>query len=282
MKKILLLLIMIRFLLDSQAQPFIDIVSVKYMYSPDAGIINRNKENHTLSYFNASLNLPLPFRPIRGIVMISPFYEEWNTSLTNDPNLLSRHQNYVLALSFVDTVAHHKWRYAITPIIRMKDFSEDGTGHAQLGVAGLAIFSTNRNLTWKFGCYFNRDYFGNFFMPLFGIDWWINKRDKLFGILPGNLTFEHMAGERLYFGTSFRAITNSYRDIGEQYFRVDENQLGLFADVYFTKNIVLNTEIGHSLYRKFRVGQKNVFESDLAVNDNFYVRLMLAYRIRYY
>ena len=95
------------------------------MHSPDAGLINRNKQNNTLSYFNASLNLPLPCRPIRGIVLISPFYEEWNMSLTNAPNVLSKHQAFVLALSFVDTAAHHKWKYAITPIIRMKDFSED-------------------------------------------------------------------------------------------------------------------------------------------------------------
>lgn len=281
MKKILLLFIMIKSLPDSQAQPYIDIASVKFMNSPDAGIINRNKQNYILSYFNASLNLPLPFRPIRGIVLLSPFYEEWNTSLSNAPNVVSKHQGFVLALSFVDTVPHHKWRYAITPIIRLKDFSEDGTSSAQWGVAGLAIFSQNRDLFWKFGCYFNRDYFGNFFMPLLGIDWWINKRNKLFGILPGNLTFEHKAGLQLYYGITFRAITNSYRDIGEGYFKVDDNQLSFFTDIYLAKSIVLNTEIGHSVFRKLTLGEKNVFRNDLSVNDNLYFKVSLNIRHRF-
>lgn len=281
MKNKICLLITIFCITGLQAQPYLDIASVKYMHSPDAGIVNRNKQNITLSYFNTSLNLPLAFRQIRGIVMISPFYEEWNKSLTNAPNVLSKHQAFVLALSFVDTAASHKWRYAITPIIRMKDFSEDGTSSVQLGVAGLAIFSENRDLTWKFGCYFNRDYFGNFFMPLLGIDWWINNKNKLFGILPGNLTFEHKAGRQLYYGITFRAITNSYRDTGERYFKVEDNQLSFFTDIYLSKTVVLNTETGHSVFRKLTVGEKNVFSNDLGVNDNLYFKVSLNIRHRF-
>ena len=282
MKNTFLLLIIFLSHAGLRAQPYLDIVSVNYMHSPDAGIINRNKQNHTLGYFNTSLNVPMPCKSIRGIVMVSPFYEEWNLSWTSTLNILAKHRNFALALSFVDTTMHHKWRYAVTPIIRMKDFSEDGTSSAQLGVAVLAIFSASRALTWKFGFYFNNDYFGNYFVPLLGFDWWINNRDKLFGILPGNMTFEHKINKLMYYGITFNAITNSYRDQGHQYFRVDDNQLGIFGDVYFTKNIVLNTVIGNSLFRKLRTGEKNVFENDLLVNDNFYIRLMLAYRIRFY
>ena len=281
MKKTILLLTGCLCIAALKAQPYLDAVNIKYMNSPDAGIINRNKNNHTLTYSNISINAPLACKPIHGIVLVSPFYEQWNTSIPGATNTLTKHQNFALALSFVDTVSTHPWRYAIMPIIRMKDFSEDGTSPAQLGVAGLAIFQQNKSLTWKFGFYLNQDYFGNYFVPLLGFDWWINDRDKLFGILPGNMTFEHKATKSLYYGITFNAVTNSYRDQGNQYFRVDDNQLGIFADAYLTQNIVLNTEIGHSLYRKLRTGEKNVFENDLAVTDNFYIRLMLAYRIRF-
>lgn len=282
MRKIIYFLITCNCITELRAQPYLDVVNIKYMSSPDAGIINRNKNNHTITYSNISINAPLPCKPIHGIVLISPFYEQWNTSIPSAAAVLNTHQNFALALSFVDTVSTHTWRYAITPIIRMKNFSKDGTSPAQLGVAGLAIFQKNKSLTWKFGFYLNNDYFGNYFMPLLGFDWWINNRDKLFGILPGNMTFEHKINKSLYYGITFNAITNSYRELGNQYFRVDDNQLGFFGDIYFTKNIVLNTEIGHSIYRKLRTGEKNVFENDLAVNDNFYIRLKLAYRIRIY
>ena len=280
MKKTILLILTSSSIAGLQAQPYLDIIQTKYRHSPDAGIFNRNKNTHTLTYSNISINAPLACKPIHGIVLVSPFYEQWNTSISSAA--LNTHQNFALALSFVDTVSTHTWRYAIAPIIRMKDFSKDGTSPAQLGVAGLAIFQKVKFLTWKFGFYFNNDYFGNYFVPLLGFDWWINNRDKLFGILPGNMTFEHKVNKLLYYGITFNAITNSYRDQANQYFRVDDNQLGIFGDVYFTKNIVVNTEIGHSLFRKLRIGEKNVFENDLAVNDNFYIRLMLAYRVRFY
>lgn len=282
MKKIILLLIACSCIAVLKAQPYLDAINIKYMSSPNAGIINRNKNNHTLTYSNISINAPLACKPIHGIVVISPFYEQWNTSIPGVTNPLTQHQNFALALSFVDTVSTNRWRYAITPIIRMKDFPKDGTSPAQLGVAGLAIFQKNKSLTWKLGCYFNNDYFGNFFMPLLGIDWRINQKNTLFGVLPGNLTFEHKVNKILYYGITFKAITNSYRDEGNRYFRVDDNQLGIFLDAYLTKNIVLNTELGHSLFRELKTGEKNVFKNDLNVNDNFYIKFGLAYRIRFY
>jgi len=281
MKKIFFICITLLIVSEGYSQPYLDVFSVKYMHSPDAGIINRNKNRDILNYSNISINSPFAFKPVHGILLISPFYEKWNTSISGVTNALPKHQNFALSLSFVDTASSHKWRYAFTPIIRMKDFSKD-TGPAQLGFAGLAIFQKNKSLTYKFGFYFNKDYFGNFFMPLLGIDWWINNKNKLFGILPGNMSFEHKVSKQLYYGIAFKAITNSYHDKGNQYFRVDDNQLGIFADAYLTKNIVLSTELGHSLFRKLSAGEKNVFKNDLAVNDNCYIRFGLAYRVRFF
>ncbi|HQW85048.1 MAG TPA: hypothetical protein PK987_11320, partial [Ferruginibacter sp.] len=62
---------------------------------------------------------------------------------------------------------------------------------------------------------------------------------------------------------------------------IDENQLGLYLDAYLSKSIVLNMEVGHSLFRKVRTGVKDVFISDAGVNDNFYFRISLAYRVRF-
>ena len=76
-------------------------------------------------------------------------------------------------------------------------------------------------------------------MPLAGIDWKINARNNLFGILPGNLTYEHKINEHFYYGANFRAITNSYAK-SNGYWLIDENQLGLHLDTYLTKNLVLN------------------------------------------
>ncbi|MBK8521472.1 MAG: hypothetical protein IPL54_11610 [Chitinophagaceae bacterium] len=125
----------------------------------------------------------------------------------------------------------------------------------QVGGAFIISNTRNENLTWKLGIYVNNELFGLFVMPLSGIDWRINARNNLFGILPGNLTYEHKINDHFYYGANFRAITNSYAK-SNSYWRIDENQLGLYLDTYFNKNLVLNIEAGHSLFRKIRTGEK--------------------------
>ena len=60
-----------------------------------------------------------------------------------------------------------------------------------------------------------------------------------------------------YYGANFRAITNSYKKT-QGYWRIDENQLGLYLDTYLSKNLVFNVEAGHSIYRKIRTGIKGI------------------------
>ena len=98
MKKITLLLIACSCIAALKAQPYLDAINIKYMSSPDAGIINRNKNNHTLTYSNISINAPLACKPIHGIIVISPFYEQWNTSIPSAAAVLNTHQNFFLHL----------------------------------------------------------------------------------------------------------------------------------------------------------------------------------------
>jgi hypothetical protein len=141
----------------------------------------------------------------------------------------------------------------------MNDSSINKKTKMQIGGAFVLNNKRNDNLTWKLGLYVNND---------------------LFGVLPGNLTYEHKINEHFYYGANFRAITNSYGNTNG-YWRIDENQLGIYLDTYFNKNFVLNIEAGHSLLRKIRTGAKDVFKFDANVNDNFYAKASFAYRVRF-
>jgi hypothetical protein len=280
MKKTIITTSLLIFLYALNAQPYLDIVNVKYMQSPDYGLFNQSNNKEKLAYLNTSFNIPVKCKPINGIVIINPFFEQWDTEISNISNPVSHFQNIAMSVTFLDTVSTHKIRLAISPIVRMENFSKDGTGSAQLGVAGLAIFHSKK-VNYKVGFYINGEYFNDFFVPLFGIDWNISKKDKLFGILPGSLTYEHRIANGFYWGAAFRSITNSYRELENNYFRVNDNQLGIYTDFNIAKQIVLTAEAGHSFFRKLIIGQKNVFTNDLKVNDNMYFRLSIAYRIRF-
>lgn len=184
-----------------------------------------------------------------------------------------------LAVSFLKTLKNEDWSVASSIIVRRNGYKVNIPDNWQAGGAVLVIFKANETLKYKLGVYANKEFFGVFIMPLLGIDWRISKKTNLFGVLPGNLTLEHKLGKKLYTGASFRAITTSYRlDTG--YWRINENRLGIFADYYLIKNVVLNAEAGHSVLRKLKTGGENTVETNWAANDNFYYKIGLAYRIR--
>lgn len=266
------------FSMKVSAQPFLDIAKLKYTSSPNTGLINQNKNNVKLRYFSVETNLPVQFKNNKDALIFSPFFETWSAQVNK--NKWQRYYSVALPVSLSKTIPYTKWAVLLTGIVRMNDSSIGKKTNLQVGGAFILSKKRNENLTWKLGLYINNELFGVFVMPLAGIDWRIDQRNNLFGVLPGNLTYEHKISDHFYWGANFRAITNSYRNTAG-YWRVDENQLGLYLDTYFSKNLVLNIEAGHSLFRKIRTGIKHVVKYDADVNDNLYVKAVFAYRVRF-
>ena len=138
-------------------------------------------------------------------------------------------------------------------------------------------------LKYKFGVYVNSEFFGIFIIPLAGIDWRIDSRNNLFGVLPGRLTFEHQLNTHFYTGGTFRAITNSYMlNNSSRYIRIDDNQLSGFLDCYLSKHVVLTGEAGYGILRKLRSGNKGNKHYDIDYNwgDGVFVKVSASYRVR--
>ena len=263
---------------ETKAQPFLDIAKLKYSNSPNTGLLNQNKNDVKLRYFSFETNLPIQFNNKKDALIFSPFFENWYSQINN-----TRRQNYysvALPVTLSKTIPYTKWAVLLTGIVRMNDSSINRKTKMQVGGAFIVSNKRNENLTWKLGIYVNNELFSVFVIPLAGIDWRINKRNILFGVLPGNLTYEHKINEHFYYGANFRAITNSYGK-NNGYWRIDENQLGVYLDTYLTKNFVFNFEAGHSLFRKIRTGEKQVSKTDAKVNDNLYFKASLVYRVRF-
>ena len=263
---------------ELMAQPYLDIVNLKYSNSPNTGLINQNKNDVTIQYYGIGTNLPIQFKNKKDAVIFSPFFETWSSKINN-----TNSQNYysvALPVSLSKTIPYTKWSILLTGIVRMNDSSINRKTKLQIGGAFIVSNKRSENFTWKLGLYINNELFGLFVIPLAGIDWKINERNNLFGVLPGNLTYEHKINDHFYYGANFRAITNSYAK-SNGYWRIDENQLGLYLDTYFNKNLVLNMEAGHSLFRKIRTGIKGISKLDEKVNDNFYFKISFLYRVRF-
>ena len=174
------------------------------------------------------------------------------------------------------------WSLTVTAIPRFNSEGLKFEKSFQIGAVLLAEYKKKKNLKYKFGVYVNREFFGTFVMPLAGIDWKIDERNNLFGVLPGKLTYEHKINNNFYTGATFRALTNSYKLSNGNYLRIDDNQLSGYIDCYATKHIVFTGEAGYGIMRKLRSGNgynKNYF-TDHNWGDGLFVKLCAAFRIR--
>lgn len=264
-----------------KGQPYVDVVNTRFTASPDTRLIFPVSRPTALNYFNFSTTLPLFLKNKKDAIILSPYYEQWFSQIRGNDSLQSRHQGMILPVSLLYNIPSSRWGLLLTPIVRINSYDMGQLKKWQFGGALIASFkTTSRVLTYKFGIYLNGEFFGLFFMPLLGIDWQINTKTNLFGVLPGSLTLEKKLSDSWYWGACFRAITNSYADPAQRYFRIDENQLGVFADFYCNKHIVANLEAGHSVLRLLRTGVKNAGRTDLEAGDNAYIKFSLAYRLR--
>jgi hypothetical protein len=274
------------------AQPYIDLAQARYTNSPDAGIHSKDKINNNYQYYNINVNLPFIFKKDSSMIVISPFVESWliNIATSTDMGMPDKLQSFAFPVNYIKPLSSH-WTATIALMPRWNGYDSHVFDNSSFQMGGYAFagFKKNDHLEYKFGLYYNSEFSGPFLIPVAGIDWQINKKNTLFGILPIGLTYEHAVTKKFYYGAQFRAITNSYQagyhenSSLPKYVRIDENQLGLYADIYLAKKIVLTTEFGHSLFRKIRFGEidsKTRYYNNDKVNDNIYVTATLSYRIR--
>ena len=263
-------------------QPYVDIVNIRTVQSPDAGLLRRKHDANHFQYFNASLTLPIQFKKSGLIVVVSPFAENWQIKLPVKTDYYFP-TGVGLPISFLVPIRKTKWLINGTFIVRNNAEKMNLPQAWQKGGLMLANYKVNSRLTVKAGLYYNREAFGNFFMPLAGLEYKVDSTLQMWGTLPGSFIVEKKLKPRWYAGLSFKAVTNSYQLFNRKFIQINDNQLSFFSDFYLSKNIVLNAEAGHSILRRIRLGNTGGFKNYTyyqKINDNYLFRLSVAYRIR--
>jgi hypothetical protein len=264
----------------SSAQPYIDMFNIAYFNSPNTGTPSKGKNQTRLDYFSIYTTIPIQFGKNKDAIILSPFFERWNAQVQNISGYSNYYYGVVLPVTYMKNIPNSKWTLLTTAIVRMNDAEINSNGQWQFGGAFVAARHVNAKLTYKLGFYMNSEFFGLFFVPLVGIDWRINDKTNLFGVLPASLTLERKLNKHFFTGAVVRTFTNSYYDAGPNYMRVDENQLGLFLDYYPTNRLLLNVEVGHSILRKLRGGTWHNIHDNWNADNNMYFKFAIAYRFR--
>ena len=262
--------------LQASGQPYFEPVSISGAYFPKGDPQPAQGEK---VFF---LNLAVPLKLAEGTLLVfSPFQEYRNSNRAEDvwfPDFLST----AIPVSLLKYLNDSVWLLNVTVINRWNQTETEYQKQTwQFGGAVINTIKVDESLKLKFGIYFNREFFSEFFVPLAGLEWRICENLQLFGTLPNNMKMEYRLNPNLYAGAVFRSITNSYRNLNEQggYYKHTDNQTGIFADVLLTGKLVMTLEAGHTLLKTTKSRVPDAFYE--RKTDSFYLRAGFSYRIRF-
>lgn len=258
----------------ASCQPYFDAAGFSGWYLPAGKADERPAETHMMLF----VSIPFDLNKNDKIV-ISPWHE--NRYLKDEyPNESLFLKGTGLPITYLHNSPDSLWSYTATFIGRMN--SSDFRFDSDVFQAGGAVIGSLRikpGLYVKLGLYGNNEFFGFTFIPLAGIDWKINDRLNLFGIVPNVVKLEYKFNKKFYGGIQYRSLKNSYKNHGEAgYYKLEDNHLGIYADFYLQKNVVFMLDAGHTFLRLMKNRAGTDFQG--FDNDGFIFKAGLFYRIR--
>src|SRR5687768_5884057 len=142
MKKILLLLFLIPFALH--AQPFLDVASVYFQYSPS----DKPSHNNTVYTELGSVSLTVPLKVDSHYFVISPTYESFN--MTFPGSFIDRQFHIgILPLTWLHHWKGTKWKTALAFIPRFSSTLDDGISYRDIQYGGAILNSIEKKETLK-------------------------------------------------------------------------------------------------------------------------------------
>lgn len=233
------------------SQPYVDIVSFNCQTFSSTYKDNTKWKNKTDDYF---LNFFLPKEFKNGNTLLIRLNSEMiSSTFTPDSSYTSKLYNVSMPLGFQFLSKNKKWKTVLITIPKIASDLKDviDKNDCQLGGIFLENYVHSEKLKIKAGLYYNREAFGNFFMPLVGLDWKVSDRLNLYGILPTSYKVEYaFVKNKLFAGVNFRSLTRSFRLSKAQnldYVRYNEIQLKLFVDYFIYKKVLIFGELGYSV-----------------------------------
>jgi hypothetical protein len=288
--KIFIVSFLLSYQLPCLSQPYIDILNIKGQKFRSSAYQNDSQQKQKINEMEGNLFIPLVMKKNDAIVTGGRFdiYDISNNRLTGSI------YSILLQVGYISNPVNGNWNALFMLLPKIASSSNNKIFHndMQLGGVVLITYKKTDRLKYKAGIYYNREFFGNFFIPLIGIDYRISNKVNLFGVMPSNLALEVKLSNKIYSGFSYSSITSSYRAVFENqktYIRNGDrfwghNQFKYFFIYSLYKKVTVFSEAGLTYGRKFELYNSNhrKIQNELYTKsyDGPFINAGLAYRVR--
>jgi len=242
--------------LRSYSQNSIDLANVYYRTSP-LNSVQDSAHSYNLNTVAVDLKLPLVIND-NNVALVGVDYQ----NNTIQANHIDR-EKLKFSSAAVQIGLEHKWnnksKMLFMSITRLNsDFKSININHLQEGGLVLGTTSRSANFDWKYGGYYNREFFGPMFVPLFGFNWKMNDKWRLKLIIPLNFELSYQHTPSFISGIRFEGVNASFRTnqnpLNENaYIDKADNNCWAFTEFELGKNCWLHLKAGYSILRKYRI-----------------------------
>ncbi len=241
------------------AQQKFTVGSLGYMLSPSNSYANPELKSN-IGYFTGVLTVPLKLNE-KTAILTGLRGNIW--SVKYDPEHFWPENYYSLGLTLG---INHKFSdknsllFVLLPKLN-SDFKDLNSNAFQLGFISTYSHRVNDDFLWKAGLYYNSEFFGPFFVPIFGLDWRLNEKVSIKGDLPIYAKVDYGVKEGFSAGLGYIALVSSFRLSGDDFQDAYTSRFAiepyLYADVKVVKNIYLNGKVGYTMGRSYPVYAKD-------------------------
>ncbi|MFH0865428.1 MAG: DUF6268 family outer membrane beta-barrel protein [Bacteroidota bacterium] len=295
-KKIIIVFVLLLAGSTVLSQPFVDIVNLKYSRFPKTDFKNNKNFQTSTNQYYGEFFIPLQLKS-KNFILFGGSYDRLDFNLYNNKTHINGDSDRLYQLSFqgglIKNLGKSRWNVTILAIPKISECYSGlsiRNDYFQMGGAVLFSYKKRNSLKLKFGLFYNREFFGNYFMPLAGIDWKINDHMYLFGVLPGSMNYEYRICKGFYTGLAYKSNTASYRLYAYRYIREGDkfwghNMIRNYYQFYVTKQLMLFGEIGYTGFRIFEeYNIQNMPDVSRFVfqktKDHIYFDAGIAFRVR--
>ena len=256
--KAILFLSLLLFSTFTFSQNWVDLGNIIWRFSPFNSVDSTNEQRNFSTY---TINVKAPLVLNDENLLIVGLEHQYNTVTASKSS--SEFNKLEFSSSMLQFGWEHKWneksKMLFMSLGRLNSDLKNITGnHFQL--AGLALGTTKRseNFQWKYGVYYNGEYFGPMIVPLFGFNWKMNDKWRLKTVIPMNLELSYYPSDKFRTGLFYQGVNASYRlgsneGLNTYYIDKSDNNVSLFTEINLGNNIWFHLKAGYSVLRVYSV-----------------------------
>lgn len=249
------------------AQSAIDILTVGGVVGAPSSY--QDPLNGKATESNLLVNLKLPVKFNEKTIWYNDFtYSGFN--VTNDIDVrpteyltAMRMHGIILQTGIVQKINERNGFQLLAVPRYMSDFKGSDSKSWQLGAIALFEHRNHERLLTRYGFLYNQELFGPLLVPLIYLDWQINDKWSVTGLMPINLKVSYKVNESLTAGFSHFGFITTYR-LGQEEFKTDYIERNSIDETLFARwnthgNIFIEVRFGYSLsrvYEQYRADEK--------------------------